>query len=184
MKPTWKTLFSRLACIAVGVLYIGALPMLTALGSKAIIAAEPRTAAIFDFELIDTSLEGEVRGAQPAEQERLVLISDHLRRLLAESGKFEIIDVAPAAQAITDAGFLHACNGCEADIAQQLEADLAIRGVVQKVSNLILNLNIYVTDARTGDHLDGMSVDIRGNTDESWLRGVTYIVRNRFSGTR
>lgn len=144
-------------------------------------AAEPKTAAVFDFELIDTSLEGEMRGPQAVEQARLGLISDHLRRLLADTGKYTVIDIAPAAQAIEAAGFLHGCNGCEADIAGQLGAELAVTGTVQKVSNLILNVNIYVSDAKTGRHLNGMSVDIRGNTDESWLRGVSYIVRNRLA---
>lgn len=144
-------------------------------------AAEPKTAAVFDFELIDTSLEGEMRGPQPVEQARLGLISSHLRRLLADSGKYAVIDTAPAASAIEAAGFLHGCNGCEADIARQLGAEFAVRGTVQKVSNLILNINIYVSNAKTGGHVDGMSVDVRGNTDESWLRGVSYIVRNRLA---
>lgn len=142
-------------------------------------ADEPRTAAVFDFELIDTSLEGEMRGAQPAEQARLVLISHRLRELLAQSGRYAPVDIAPAAAAIEAAGNLHGCNGCESDIARQLGAELAIRGVVQKVSNLILNMTVYVSEAATGGHVAGASVDIRGNTDESWLRGVSYLVRNR-----
>ena len=144
-------------------------------------AAEPKTAAVFDFELIDTSLEGAMRGPQPAEQARLGLVSDHLRRLLADSGKYTVIDTAPAASAIEAAGFLHGCNGCEADIARQLGAEFAVRGTVQKVSNLILNVNIYVSNAKSGEYVEGMSVDVRGNTDESWLRGVSYIVKNRLA---
>lgn len=144
-------------------------------------AGEPKTAAVFDFELIDTSLEGAMRGAQPAEQARLTLISKRLRELLAQSGRYAPVDIAPAAAAIESAGSLYGCNGCESDIAQQLGAELAIRGVVQKVSNLILNMTIYVTEAGTGGHVAGASVDIRGNTDESWLRGVSYIVRNRLA---
>jgi hypothetical protein len=42
--------------------------------------------AVFDFELFDTSLEGEVKGENPDEQQRLILISDLLRQLLSESG--------------------------------------------------------------------------------------------------
>ncbi len=144
-------------------------------------AAAPRTAAVFDFELIDTSLEGELRGAQPAEQARLILISERLRELLAQSGRYTVVDLAPARAAIEEAGTLYGCNGCESDIAQQLGADLAVRGVVQKVSNLILNMTVYVTEAGTGGHVTGASVDIRGNTDESWLRGVAYLVRNRLA---
>jgi putative ABC transport system permease protein len=40
-------------------------------------------------------------------------------------------------------------------------------GVVQKVSNLILNINVYLRDAHTGHLVTSMSVDFRGNTDES-----------------
>ena len=50
---------------------------------------------------------------------------------------------------------------------------------MQKVSNLILNLNVYVRDARSGAMLRVSSTDIRGNTDEAWQRGVRYLVRNR-----
>ena len=44
--------------------------------------------AVFDFELIDTSLEGAIRGARPDEQERLAHLSDQLRQLLRDSGRF------------------------------------------------------------------------------------------------
>ena len=40
--------------------------------------------AVFNFELIDTSLEGAVRGARADEQERLARMSDRLRELLRE----------------------------------------------------------------------------------------------------
>ena len=53
-------------------------------------------------------------------------------------------------------------------------------GTVQKVSNLILNINLYERDVASGDLLRAMSVDIRSNTDKSWTRGVSYLVRNRF----
>jgi hypothetical protein len=44
-------------------------------------------------------------------------------------------------------------------------AELAITGTVQKVSNLILNMNIYVREASTGATIAAMSADMRGNTD-------------------
>jgi hypothetical protein len=50
---------------------------------------------------------------------------------------------------------------------------------VQKVSNLILNINIYLRDARDDRMLQAMSADIRGNTDESWSRGLSYLIRNK-----
>ena len=50
--------------------------------------------------------------------------------------------------------------------------------MVQKVSNLILNMNIYLRDVHTG-HSSAASADMRGNTDESWSRAMSYLVRNR-----
>jgi hypothetical protein len=40
-------------------------------------------------------------------------------------------------------------------------------------------LNVYLRDAHTGHLVTSMSVDFRGNTDESWSRAANYLVRNR-----
>ena len=72
---------------------------------------------------------------------------------------------------------LYACNGCELDIARALRADRVLVGWVQKVSNLILNINVRIEDAATGQVLLLQSVDLRGNTDETWRRGIAYLVR-------
>src|SRR6266446_5333529 len=50
-----------------------------------------QSVAVFDFELIDTSLEGAIRGARLDEQERLARLSDQLRQLLRASGRFSLI---------------------------------------------------------------------------------------------
>lgn len=43
---------------------------------------------------------------------------------------------------------------------------------------LILNLNIEIKDVATGQLVYNKSVDLRGNTDESWLRGIRYMVNS------
>ena len=48
--------------------------------------------------------------------------------------------------------------------------------MIQKVSNLILNMNIVVRDAGTGHVILSKSVDMRGNTDESWSRALHWLV--------
>jgi hypothetical protein len=138
--------------------------------------ADPPRLAVFDFELVDTSLQGEVYGSKP-ERERLVRVGDELRRQLAESGKFAIVDIASVNVAAHGSN-LQACGGCDVRFARELGADLAMTGVVQKVSNLILNMNVYVRDVHTGNLVAAGSVDLRGNTDESWLRAMNYLVRN------
>lgn len=139
--------------------------------------ADPPKVAVFDFELFDTSLQGEVSG-QKAEQERLIRAGDQLRKALAESGKFVILDIAPV-NAAAHSRNLQACGGCDVQYAQQLGADLAITGLVQKVSSLILNMNIHLRNVHTGRLVTSMSADLRGNTDESWSRAVSFLVRNR-----
>ncbi len=99
--------------------------------------------------------------------------------LMTESGRYQVLDLAPVAGEIAKAGNFRGCNGCDAEIARKLRATLSVTGVVQKVSNLILNINIYVRDARSDELRQVMSADIRGNTDRSWERGVRWLVRNR-----
>jgi Protein of unknown function (DUF2380) len=134
--------------------------------------------AVFDFELVDTSLEGEVNGPRTDERDRLMRVGEQLRKELAESGKFRLLDIAPV-NAAAHGSNLQACGGCDVKYSQQLGADLEITGVVQKVSNLILNINIYLRDVHSGQLITAMSADMRGNTDESWLRALAYLVRNR-----
>ncbi|WP_282606027.1 DUF3280 domain-containing protein [Pelagibius sp. Alg239-R121] len=143
--------------------------------------ADPGTprAAVFNFELIDTSLEGSVKGINDNETKRLVLISDLLREKLSESGRYEIADISHLQVQIEEAGYLHSCNGCESKIAAQAEAQVAVTGVVQKVSNLILNINVYFHDVESGKLIRSASADIRGNTDESWAHGISWLARNR-----
>ena len=135
--------------------------------------------AVFDFELVDTSLQGELQGASPEELARLGMVGDLLRERLAASGAYRVVDTRPAAAAVARAGRLRTCGGCELRIAADLGAELALIGWVQKVSNLILNVNVVMRDAATGRLVGGGSVDIRGNTDESWSRGAEYLVRHR-----
>ncbi len=141
-------------------------------------AGEPLKAAVFDFELLDTSLEGEMKGPQADEQRRLRDISEQLRKGLADAGKFVVLDIAPV-NAAAHASNLQACGGCDVEFAQRLGADFAITGQVQKVSALILNMNIYLRDAHTGQLIRAMSADFRSNTDESWSRTMSYLLRNR-----
>jgi hypothetical protein len=148
---------------------------------RAIVSAAPRSAqtvAVFDFELIDSSLEGEMKGSRADEQARLAGLGDQLRHRLLQSDQFKLVDIASIADEAR-ASNLHACNGCDTRLAKSLGAELAVTGTVQKVSNLILNMNIYVRDVSSGDTIAAMSADMRGNTDESWSRTLDWLIRNR-----
>lgn len=131
--------------------------------------------AFFGFDLINTSLEP----SNPLEDKRRQMLNDLFREKLNASGHFKIVTILPDMQKeIADGPAIRNCNGCQRDFAKRIGADLAAWGTVQKVSNLILNINVYIEDAQTGKLNFLKSVDIRGNTDESWRHGLDYMLRN------
>jgi hypothetical protein len=146
-------------------------------------SAQARTlrAAIFDFELIDTSLEGATNGPRADEAARLVRLGDQLRMLVMNSGKFEVIDIEPVRTEAHNTN-LQACGGCDADLAQKLGAEVSITGTVQKVSNLILNVNLYARVVATREPLDDRfhetGIDETGSME---LEGCLWIPRLRLA---
>ena len=139
----------------------------------------PKSAAVMDFELVNEMRDYETEASRAAQLQRLTLISDALRKEFDQRGMYRIVDNAAAAKLIAEQKArqdLRNCNGCELDIGRALDADLIILAWVQKVSNLILNVNIEVKDVASGKTLYTKSVDLRGNTDKSWLRGIHYML--------
>lgn len=140
--------------------------------------AAPAKTAVLDIELLDMSQEGE-RGRRADETRRLVVASEELRRLLAASDQIALVDTAPQAREIEKLSPIFKCNGCEEEIGKALGADLVVSGYVQKTSNLILSFVVTIRDVATGKVVRGAQVDIRGNDDGTWLRGVRWMVKNR-----
>jgi hypothetical protein len=141
--------------------------------------AEPlKKVLILDFELLDDQ-QGVV--PFPEKDARLAMVSQRLRDAISKAGLYDVVDtaaVAPLIEAEASRQSLLECNGCELEIARRAGADRVLLAWVQKVSNLILNLNVDVRDARTGQSVLKKSVDMRGNTDQSWQRGVDFLVRD------
>ncbi len=136
--------------------------------------------AVFGFELIDTSLDGEMRGQNPDEQRRLAALKPRVDAFFAGNGELEPVDIAPVRQA-AEAQNLQACGGCDRRFARDLGAALSLTGTVQKVSNLILNINMVVRDVATGKVVAAGSADIRSNSDASWFKGVDWLLRHRIA---
>jgi hypothetical protein len=136
--------------------------------------AEPPKAAVFDFELANLGSQE----PSDADKARLKPLSDQLRSLLEESARYAIVSTDPVREDVAKGSNLRRCNGCAEEYAKKLGADVAITGEIQKVSNLILNINVYVKDLRSGKPEQAYSVDIRGDNDVSFDRGIKYLVKN------
>jgi hypothetical protein len=139
-------------------------------------------AAVFPFELIDDSLDGQYLGPRADEAQRLVLATAELRRLAAQEAGYDVLDLTPIAAEVEKAAPIYKCNRCEVDLARRAGADVAVTAAVRKFSNLLLSLHIYVRDVSTGNLTKMYRIDIRGNTDESWLRGVRWLVAKGLLG--
>jgi hypothetical protein len=136
--------------------------------------APPRV-AFFGFQLINTSLQS----TTPEEERRIRMLDDIFRQKLDASGRFKIVPIPPdLREVVAAAPEISNCNGCERDFARKAGADWAAWGTVQKVSNLILNINVYMENVPATKMEFVKSVDIRGNTDESWRHGLDYMLRH------
>ena len=138
----------------------------------------PVPTAIFPFAFDDTSLQGQEQGPREDQQKRLAALDSQLTDAIVHSGCCSAANLSPVAKQ-AQAMDMQNCNGCEVDLARKVGAEISVTGWVQKVSNLILNINVVARDVATGKVISAGSVDLRGNTDESWSRGLSYLLQNR-----
>lgn len=163
----------RLALAALGLGLAGAFGPLPA-G-----AAEVPGLAFAGFEVIDDQPDpARVAGLNA----RVALVTAQMARGLDERGLYRVVDIGPAAAALERARaeneFLHRCNGCLGGVGQAAGVRLVGVGWVQRVSNLILNMNLAIWDVQDDRMVLTKSVDIRGDNEESWRRGVAYMLRD------
>lgn len=119
------------------------------------------------------------KGPNPDEQRRLSLAHDELAKRITANDRYEIVDLTPIASEITAAQPIFECNGCEIDLAGKVKADLVMTSVINKISETHLSLTVAIVDVAQSKVVNTASALIQGNTDESWLHGVRWLVRNR-----
>jgi Protein of unknown function (DUF2380) len=114
-----------------------------------------------------------------AERARIAALEVQFKSMLEASGGYKFVPMTPAVQAKIKSGQpIGTCGGCEIEYGKALGADTVAWVQVQKISNLIMNMNVYIGDVATNKMLFIHSVDIRGNTDESWSRSMKYLLEN------
>jgi hypothetical protein len=144
-------------------------------GVPSVAEVEIPQVAFLGFQLINTS----PVPTTTAEDQRIRMLDDLFQQKLEASGRFKIVPIPPALRQEIIAGQeISNCNGCQRDWARKVGADWAAWGTVQKVSNI----NVYMEDARAGKLQFVKSVDIRGNSDETWRRGLDYLLRHYLFG--
>jgi hypothetical protein len=139
--------------------------------------APVRTVALLTVQFLNDH--ADLEPTTDAERARLKSIEALFKARLEASGRYRFLSIpADLAAKIAAGPVIGSCGGCAFDYGKEVGADDAAWIVVQKVSDLILNLNVYMGDVQTGKLTFVHSVDIRGNTDKSWTRGIAYLIEN------
>ncbi len=135
--------------------------------------------AFLGLTMLDTSLQTAELGQSPEEVARLEKVATLVEETFLAQG-CDLLDLAPVREELARVVNPAKCYGCDIRMGAKLGADFVLVGEVQKVSNLILTMNLQLRDVATGQTVKGRVVDIRSNTDESWLRGMRYILKTAF----
>jgi hypothetical protein len=149
---------------------------------SAVASAAPKL-AIFPIDMSFPQTEEDFysgkKGPTPEEQRRLAMARDQLQKLIGEKDRYEVVDITPIAAEITAAQPIYECNGCEIDLAGKAKADLVMTALVDKISETHLSLTVAIIDVPQSKLVETASVLIQGNTDEAWMHGVRWLVKNR-----
>ena len=140
------------------------------------VAADARI-AFLGMTYLDTSQEGETFGENPDELARVEMAEKMVTDRFAAEG-YGFVDTAPVEERLQATVNPAKCYGCDTRMAAELGADYVLVGEIQKVSNLILAMNLQLRAVPSGEMVAGRSVEIRSNTDDSWARGIRYLLDN------
>lgn len=142
-------------------------------------ASPPVKLAVFEFELEDFSAGAAATNGGAADAATLGQVTEVARRLIAQSGRYSLVDVSGADAEPAKAHWLWKCNGCDAGIAQKLGADQSFVGIVTRISRAEYTMMFQIRDACTGDVIDVERTDLRMGAANSWSRGAASLIKNR-----
>ncbi len=138
----------------------------------------PIQIAVFPFELQDASPSAALLHKSTTDAAVMQKVTDAARRELAQSGRYNLVDVSHADAGPLRDGLLRNCEGCEAAIARQLGAAQSLIGVVTKVTQTDYYITISIRDARTGKVIDQQEANFAGS-EEGWSSGVRMLIRHQ-----
>ena len=136
----------------------------------------PTKIAVFNFELDDFSGGAGIAGDSAADVTQLDRATSDARRLIAESGRYSLVDVSSAEGDAVKGRSLRQCNGCEAAIALKLGADQSFVGVVTRISRVEYAVRFQIRDAHTGALVLARQTDLQMGADYSWNRGAAALI--------
>lgn len=156
-----------------------ALAALAAAQAAETVAPPPIKIAVFPFELEDFSAGAAYVPPDDIDREQLRLSTEEARRLIAASGRYQLVDVGAVNDQAAKAGKLRDCDGCDAKIAAGLDADRSMIGIVTRITRMEYAVTYRIRDARSGALLDVKQTDLRMGANVAWSRGARWLIENR-----
>src|SRR3954464_10321549 len=150
-----------------------------AAGTAETVAPAPIKMAVFSFELEDFSAAAGYVPPDDIDREQLRLSTEEARRLIAASGRYQLVDVGAVNNEAAKAGKLRDCDGCEAGIAAGLDADQSMIGIVTRITRMEYAVTFKIRDARSGALVDVKQTDLRMGANVAWSRGARWLIENR-----
>jgi hypothetical protein len=141
-------------------------------------AAETVKIAVFPFELEDFSAGAAYVPPDDIDREQLRLSTEEARRLIAASGRYQLVDIRAVNNGAAKAGKLRDCDGCEAGIAAGLDADQSMIGIVTRITRMEYAVTYKLRDARSGALVDVQQTDLRMGANVAWSRGARWLIEN------
>jgi hypothetical protein len=171
----------KAACTAFEIRALGTLLLVfafaPALAAEAQIST-PIRLAVFDFELEDVTPAASYLGKTTSSAANLEKVSSEARRVLAQSGRYSLIDASKSdAKPVTEK-LLRNCDGCEAGIGLQLGAEQSLIGVVTRVTQTDYYVQIQIRDCKTGKVLNQQEANFAGG-DDGWASGVRMLIKHQ-----
>jgi hypothetical protein len=143
------------------------------------VAPAPIRLAVFPFELEDFSAAAAYIPPDDFDREQLRLSTEEARRLIAESGRYKLVDVSEVKDEPAKSGKLRHCGGCEAKIAAGLHADQSMIGIVTRISRTDYAVTYKIRDAQSGALVDVEQTDLRAGANSAWSRGARWLIQRR-----
>src|SRR4029453_9766102 len=150
-----------------------------AAGAAETAAPSPVKMAVFPFELEDASAAAAYVPPDDIDREQLRLSTEEARRLIAASGRYQLVDISAVNDQAAKAGKLRDCDGCEARIAAGLDADQSMIGIVTRITRMEYAVTYRIRDARSGALVDANKTNLRMGANVAWSRGARWLIQNR-----
>jgi Protein of unknown function (DUF2380) len=142
-------------------------------------AAKAVKMAVFPFELEDFSAGAAYVPPDDIDREQLRLSTEEARRLIAASGRYQLVDVSAVSDQSASAGNLRNCEGCEAKLAAGLDADQSMIGIVTRISRTEYAVTYKIRDIGSGALVDTAQTDLRMGANVAWSRGARWLIQYR-----